>query len=120
MNSAIAVGVSIDRSLEVRSAGGYMVQVLPFASDETIAALERIIPSLPSTTDMIADGVTAQGMAEKVLGELGTLPEVACTSEPRYGPCDIVDLRKRMMRALASMGRAEAGGRRKLRPTRLP
>lgn len=114
------MGVSIDRSLEVRSAGGYMVQVLPFASDETISALERIIPSLPSTTDMIADGVTARGMAEKVLGELGTLPEVACTSEPRYGPCDIVDLRKRMMRALASMGRAEAGGIRKLRPTRLP
>jgi hypothetical protein len=56
VNSAIAVGVSIDRDLEVRSAGGYMVQVLPFASDETIAALEHTIPSLPSTTDMIADG----------------------------------------------------------------
>ena len=76
MSSAVAVGVSIDRDLEVRSAGGYMVQVLPFASDETISALERTIPSLPSTTDMIADGATAKEMAEKVLGELGTLPEV--------------------------------------------
>jgi len=107
VNSAIAVGVSIDRGMDVRSAGGYMVQVLPFASDETIAALERTISSLPSTTDMIADGVTAQEIAEKVLGELGTLSEVAVSSAPRYGPCDIKDLRGRMMRALASMGRAE-------------
>ena len=107
VNSAVAVGVSIDRELNVRSAGGYMVQVLPFASDETIAALEKTIPSLPSTTDMIADGLTAKEMAEKVLGELGSLPELATTCEPTYGPCDIEDLRGRMMRAIASMGREE-------------
>lgn len=107
VNSAIAVGVSLDRSLEIRSAGGYMVQVLPFASDETIAALEKTIPNLPSTTDMIADGCTAQDMAERVLGELGTLPELATSSTPKYGPCDPEDLRGRMMRALASMGRKE-------------
>ena len=107
VNSAVAVGVSIDRELNVRSAGGYMVQVLPFASDETIAALEKTIPSLPSTTDMIADGLTAKEMAEKVLGELGSLPELATMCEPTYGPCDIEDLRGRMMRAIASMGREE-------------
>ena len=107
VNSAIAVGVSLDRDLNIRSAGGYMVQVLPFASDETIAALEKTIPSLPSTTDMIAEGVTAQQMAERVLGELGSLPEVATTSTPSYGQCDIDELRGRMMRALASMGKDE-------------
>ena len=107
VNSAIAVGVSLDRSLEIRSAGGYMVQVLPFASDETVAALEKTISNLPSTTDMIADGCTAREMAERVLGELGTLPETATTSTPRYGPCDPEELRGRMMRALASMGREE-------------
>ena len=107
VNSAVAVGVSLDRELNIRSAGGYMVQVLPFASDETIAALEKTIPNLPSTTDMIADGCTAQEMAERVLGELGTLPELATSSTPKYGPCDPEDLRGRMMRALASMGRKE-------------
>ena len=107
VNSAIAVGVSLDRDLNVRSAGGYMVQVLPFASDETIAALEQSIPSLPSTTDMIADGVGAKEMAERVLGSLGSLPEVATESVPRYGPCDAGELRVRMMRALASMGKDE-------------
>jgi molecular chaperone Hsp33 len=84
-----------------------MVQVLPFASDTTIAALEQSIPSLPSTTDMIADGVGAKEMAERVLGSLGSLPEVATESVPRYGPCDAGELRVRMMRALASMGKDE-------------
>lgn len=107
VNSAIAVGVSLDRDLNVLAAGGYMVQVLPFASDETIAALEQSIPNLPSTTDMIAGGMTAQGIAERVLGSLGTLAEVATTSTPSYGPCDPTELRGRMMRALASMGKEE-------------
>jgi molecular chaperone Hsp33 len=84
-----------------------MVQVLPFASDETIAALESIIPGLPSTTDMIADGVTAREMAERVLGSLGSLSEVASEGTPSYGPCDVAELRVRMMRALASMGKDE-------------
>ena len=107
VSSAIAVGVSIDRSLDVRAAGGYMVQVLPFASEETVAALERSIPALPSTTDMIADGCDAEEMARRVLGELGTLDETATRSAPKYGPCDGEELRGRMMRALASMGKAE-------------
>ena len=41
VGSAIAVGVSIDRECEVIAAGGFMVQILPFASDETISALEK-------------------------------------------------------------------------------
>lgn len=107
VNAAIAVGVSLNRDLNIRSAGGYMVQVLPFASEETITTLEKTIPTLPSTTDMIANGMTAKQMAEAVLGELGSLDEVATTGELRYGPCDEADLRNRMLRGLASMGPKE-------------
>ena len=108
VNSAIAVGVSLDRDLNVRSAGGYMVQVLPFASDETVAALEKTIPNLPSTTDMIADGCTAREMAERVLGSLGTLKETASEGDAAdTGRATSPELRGRMMRALASMGREE-------------
>ena len=107
VTSAIAVGVSLDRALEIRSAGGYMVQVLPFASEETVSALEKSIAALPSTTDMIADGWDARTIAAKVLGDLGVIEDTASRSTPSYGPCDLDDLRTRMMRALASMGRAE-------------
>ena len=50
---------------------------------------------------------SSKEMAEKVLGELGSLPEVAAESVPSYGPCCRDDLRGRMMRALASMGKKE-------------
>ena len=42
--AALWVGVAINKELAVIAAGGYMVQVLPFASEETISALERTIP----------------------------------------------------------------------------
>ena len=85
-----------------------MVQVLPFASDETIAALESVIPTLPSTTDMIADGVTVarDGGAGARLAGLAQ-DEVASEGTPSYGPCDVAELRVRRMRALASMGKEE-------------
>lgn len=37
LQSALALGVSINRDQSVRCAGGYLVQVLPFAEEETIA-----------------------------------------------------------------------------------
>jgi len=107
VGSAIAVGVSIDRECEVIAAGGFMVQILPFASDETISALERIIPSLPSSTELVQEGLSAQQIAQRVLGELGEKKELVTRITPEYGPCDPVELRGRMLRAVASLGKAE-------------
>ena len=107
VGSAIAVGVSIDRECEVIAAGGFMVQILPFASDETISALEKTIASLPSSTDLVQDGLSAQEIAQRVLGELGEKKELVTRITPEYGPCDPVELRERMLRAVASLGKAE-------------
>ena len=107
VGSALAVGVSIDRSCEVIAAGGFMVQILPFASEETITALERIIPSLPSSTALVSEGLTARQIAQRVLGELGEKVELATTTKPLYGPCDPEELRERMKRAVASLGKQE-------------
>ena len=107
VGSAIAVGVSIDRECEVIAAGGFMVQILPFASDETISALEKTIASLPSSTDLVQDGLSAQEIAQRVLGELGEKKELVTRVTPEYGPCDPVELRERMLRAVASLGKAE-------------
>lgn len=107
VGAAIAVGVSINRECEVIAAGGFMVQILPFASEETIATLERIIPSLPSSTELVQEGLTAEQIAQRVLGELGERRELVTRSTPQYGPCDPADLRDRMLRAVASLGKAE-------------
>ena len=107
VGAAIAVGVSINRECEVIAAGGFMVQILPFASDETIAALERTIPALPSSTELVSEGLTAEQIAQRVLGELGENRELVTRMTPEYGPCEPNDLRERMLRAVASLGKEE-------------
>jgi len=107
VGSAIAVGVSINRDCEVIAAGGFMVQILPFASEETIRVLERVIPSLPSSTALVSEGLTARQIAQRVLAELDERVELATSITPSYGPCEEAELRERMLRAVASLGKAE-------------
>ena len=45
VQSALGLGVSFGRDLGVRAAGGFLVQVLPFAEDETIAQVGAVGPS---------------------------------------------------------------------------
>ena len=53
------------------------------------------------------DGLSAQEIAQRVLGELGEKKELVTRITPEYGPCDPVELRERMLRAVASLGKAE-------------
>lgn len=106
--SAVGLGVSIGRSGEVLAAGGWMVQLLPFAGEDTISALESNIAALPSTTAMLEDGLTVDGITRKILA--GGVLEPSPGDQllvPRYGPCEPEDLRDRMRRAVASLGRGE-------------
>ena len=48
VNSAIGLGVLMDRENLVTAAGGYFLQVLPFASEETLSGLERVLGNLRS------------------------------------------------------------------------
>ena len=107
-NSAISVGVQLDRELTVVGAGGYMVQVLPFASDETLDYLEKHIPTLDSPSTMVESGMTAEEIAKAILGDLGAFEEVETRLTPKYGPCCREELEGRMLKAVASLGREEA------------
>ena len=51
--------------------------------------------------------MSAQEIAQRVLGELGEKKELVTRITPEYGPCDPVELRERMLRAVASLGKAE-------------
>ena len=82
-------------------------QVLPFASEETLQVLEENLASLPAITDLLDMGMSAGQLTGALLGRLGTQPEVTTSLTPRFGPCDVADLRHRMKRAVAALGRAE-------------
>ena len=58
-------------SCSIKAAGGFLIQVLPFAEDETIEALERNISAAGSVTDMLARGMGAADISKQLLKGLG-------------------------------------------------
>ena len=57
--SAVGLGVLMNKDNTVRQAGGFIVQVMPFAEEETIAKLEanvQKIQSVPTLLEQVLDG----------------------------------------------------------------
>ncbi|MCB6983032.1 Hsp33 family molecular chaperone HslO [Peptostreptococcus anaerobius] len=64
--SAVALGV-LTRSDEVEQAGGFIVQMMPDATEETISILENNISGLESVTHMLSKGMTPEDIMEVVM-----------------------------------------------------
>ena len=71
--TACALGVLVDRDMSVKVAGGYLVQLLPGAPEETIDALERGIQRAGAVTKMLEAGMTPEDILGQVCGELGVV-----------------------------------------------
>lgn len=89
--SSVGLGVLMNRENTVRQAGGFMIQLLPFAEEETIAKLEQKISGLKSVTSMLDLGMTPEDMLGELLGDMeleikDTLPaEYRCScSKERF------------------------------------
>ena len=96
------LGVLVNPDLTVKAAGGYLIQLLPFADEGVIDTLEKNVNALPSVTQMLSSGVTAEDMAMKVLE--GLQPNVMDRLEASY-KCDCS--RERVETALISIGKKE-------------
>lgn len=71
INSAVSLGVFVEPEQgRVAAAGGYLIQLMPGADPETIAAIEQSIAAAPHVTEMIRAGMDAAGMMRNVLGEM--------------------------------------------------
>ena len=67
--SAVSLGV-LTRSDEVEEAGGFIVQMMPDASEETISTIERNLSGIQSVTQMLSQGLTPEDMMNIVLKDL--------------------------------------------------
>ncbi|WP_096186171.1 Hsp33 family molecular chaperone HslO [Evansella halocellulosilytica] len=67
--SSVALGVIIDKDEIVTAAGGFIIQMMPGVSDETIDELEKRINELPPVSDLILNGLTPEQILYRVLGE---------------------------------------------------
>ena len=101
--TAIALGVLVDTDLSVKAAGGYMIQLMPEATDETADRLTEIVENLPPVTDMITNNMSAEDIAFAVTDGFDMVLELNAPS-PKY-KCNCS--RDRMERALISLGKKE-------------
>ena len=100
--TACALGVLVDRDMSVKVAGGYLIQLLPGAPEETIDALERGIQRSGAVTKMLEAGMTPEDILGQVCGELGVV--FMETTEVSY---KCYCSRERVTAALISLGRQE-------------
>lgn len=69
--SAVGLGVMVDTDCSVKHSGGFIIQMMPDVTDETISAIEAKLAGLASVTDMFERGMTPEDILESVLGDLG-------------------------------------------------
>lgn len=100
--SCVGLGVLMERNNTVRQAGGFIVQLMPFAEEEIISKLEENLKNLSSVTTMLDQGNTPEQMLEIVLA--GLEPEITDTMPCQfYCNCD----KQRVEKALISIGKKE-------------
>ena len=97
-----ALGVLVDKDLTIACAGGYLLQLLPGATDVEIDQLEKNIAAMPSVTEMLHAGKTPEDMMQLALA--GFAPNVLDEREVHY-QCDCSWERTEEM--LLSLGRKE-------------
>ncbi len=100
--TACALGVLVDRDQSVKVAGGYLVQLLPGAPEETIDALEKGIQRAGAVTAMLEAGLTPEDILGQVCGDLGVM--FLETAEVGY---KCYCSRERVEKALISIGKKE-------------
>lgn len=97
--SAVALGVLMNRDNTVRRAGGFILQLMPFAEERVIAALEEKMGQINSITSLLDQDMSPEDILQFVLGDLG----VTFTDriEPAfYCNCD----KPRVEKAIISIG----------------
>jgi len=100
--SACGLGVLVDRDRSVLAAGGYLIQLLPGAAENTIAKVEGGIYAAPSVTSFLRGDPDPAHLLQTVLSDFDL--EILETAPIEYRCyCS----RERMQRALLSLGSAE-------------
>ena len=97
-----ALGVLVDTDWSVKAAGGFLVQLLPFADESCIDVIEENIRGIPPVSAMIDEGMTPEEICNLLLQ--GLEPDILDTQQVLY-TCDCS--RERVERMLLSLDRKE-------------
>ena len=100
--SSVALGVLMNKDNTVRQAGGFIIQLLPGASDEMIDKLEARLNEFASITSLLDEGKTPEEILNELLGEFGL--EIL-DKMPTGFVCDCE--KSRVAKAIISLGKKE-------------
>ena len=100
--SSVALGVLMNKDNTVRQAGGFIIQLLPGASDEIIDKIEAKLSGISSITALLNAGKTPEEILTDILGEFGL--EIL-SKMPVQFRCDCD--RSRVEKAIISIGKKE-------------
>lgn len=69
--SSVALGVLMNKDNTVKRAGGFIIQLMPFADEAVISSLEKKIRELHSITELLDQEMTPEQILEHMLGDFG-------------------------------------------------
>lgn len=100
--SSVGLGVLMSKDNTVAQAGGFIIQLMPFAEEAVITKLEENLQNITSVTTLLAQGNTPEKLVELLCKDLD--PVITDKTDTRfYCNCD----KARVEKALISVGRKE-------------
>ena len=100
--SSVGLGVLMEKDNTVKTAGGFIIQMMPFAEDATISQIEENLKLVTSVTELLDKGYTPERLLEELLGNVGL--EITDTMPTRfYCNCS----KERVEQAVASVGKKD-------------
>lgn len=100
--SVVGLGVLVDVDISIKAAGGFIVQVMPEATDETITKLEENVKKITSVTKMLEDNMRPEDILGCALDGIDF--EITDNLDTKYF-CNCS--RERVEKALVSVGESE-------------
>lgn len=100
--SSVGLGVLMEHDNTVKQAGGFIVQLMPFAEDAVIDKLEENIKNISPVTSMLDEGYTPEKILEALLGNLDL---VVTDTMPVKFYCNCT--KDRVEKALVSIGKKD-------------
>lgn len=100
--SSVALGVLMEKTNTVKQAGGFIIQLMPFADDELITDLEERLKEFSSITSLLDQGMTPEDMMNKLF--TGYDVNIMDTISTAYR-CDCS--KERVYQAVMSIGRKD-------------
>ena len=100
--SSVALGVLMEKNNTVKQAGGFIIQLMPFTSEEVIAKLEEKLTRMSPVTTLLEEGMTPERILETVLGDMEL--EITDTLPVQFS-CNCS--KERVEKVLLSLGKKE-------------